>query len=79
MNTQNLTGKLAVITGGSSGIGFAIAEALAKQGARILIVARNEKKLASAAQQLSPYSQRPIETLSADISNLEDVKAIQTR
>ena len=76
MNTQNLTGKLAVITGGSSGIGFVIAEALAKQGARILIVARNEKKLASAAQQLSPYSQRPIETLSADISNLEDVKAI---
>lgn len=79
MNTQDLTGKLAVITGGSSGIGLGIAEALAKQGARILIVARNEKKLAVAAEQLSASSREPIETLSADISKLNDVKAIAAR
>ena len=79
MNMNNLNGKLAVITGGSSGIGLSIAEALAKKGARILIVARNEKKLADAAQQLSSSSQLPIETLSADISKAEDVKAIANK
>lgn len=79
MNINNLNGKLAVITGGSSGIGLAIAEALAKKGARILIVARNEKKLTDAAQQIASSSQFPIETLSADISQLEDVKAIANK
>ena len=79
MNIKDLNGKLAVITGGSSGIGLAIAEALAKQGARILIVARNEKKLNAAAEQLAASSQLPIETLSADLSKLEDVTAIAAK
>jgi len=79
MNTQNLAGKLAVITGGSSGIGFAIAQALAKRGAQILIVARNETKLAEAAKNLAVSSRLGIETLSADISNLDDVKRISEK
>jgi short-subunit dehydrogenase len=79
MNTNNLTGKLAVITGGSSGIGFAIAESLAKNGAQILIVARNQAKLDDAAQKLSTSSQLPIQTLSADLSNLDDVKRISDK
>jgi short-subunit dehydrogenase len=79
MNTHDLTGKLAVITGGSSGIGFAIAESLAKNGAQILIVARNQAKLDDAAQKLSISSQLPIQTLSADLSNLDDVKRISDK
>jgi len=77
MNMNNLNGKLAVITGGSSGIGFSVAEDLAKKGARILIVARNEKKLAQAAAQLKEVSAFPVITVSADIGNLEDIQKIK--
>lgn len=76
MNMQNLSGKLAVITGGSSGIGFSVAQLLAKRGARILIVARNQTKLNEAQQQLSVHSQYPVVTVSADISKLEDIKKL---
>ena len=76
MDMHDLSGKLAVITGGSSGIGFSTALLLAKRGARILIVARNEIKLAEAQQQLSVHSQYPVVTLSADISQAEDIKKL---
>ena len=76
MDMHDLSGKLAVITGGSSGIGFSTALLLAKLGARILIVARNETKLAEAQQQLSVHSQYPVVTVSADISQAEDIKKL---
>ena len=34
---ENFSGKLAVITGGASGVGFAIGEALAKEGAKVIL------------------------------------------
>ena len=34
---KNFTGKLAVITGGASGVGFAIGEALAREGAKVIL------------------------------------------
>ncbi len=45
----DLTGRLALVTGGSSGIGLAIATALAGAGARTTLVARDEERLATAA------------------------------
>ena len=45
MKFWSLEGKKALITGGSKGIGFAIAEEFVQLGARIIIVARDEKKL----------------------------------
>jgi NAD(P)-dependent dehydrogenase (short-subunit alcohol dehydrogenase family) len=45
-------GKSAIVTGGSEGIGFGIAEALVDEGARVVLVARREDKLAQAAGEL---------------------------
>jgi len=47
-------GKSVLITGGSEGIGFAIAAGLVKEGARVLLVARREEVLAEAARKLGP-------------------------
>jgi short-subunit dehydrogenase len=76
MNTKDLSNKLAVITGGSSGIGFAVAERLAERGARLLLVARDQAKLQSAAEKLGLRGAE-VHTLSADVSNASDMKRLQ--
>ena len=50
---MDLKGKRVVLTGGSSGIGFALAEELLKRGARVLIVGRRRERLNEAAAQLA--------------------------
>jgi len=52
LNSFNLAGRLALVTGSSSGIGFALARGLAGAGAHIVLNARNEGKLAAAAATL---------------------------
>ncbi len=48
----DLTGKVAVVTGGNGGIGFGMAEAIAGGGARVIIVGRNEEKNAAAVKAI---------------------------
>jgi 3-oxoacyl-[acyl-carrier protein] reductase len=49
----NLTGKLALVTGATGGIGQSIVKALANQGAKVIMVGRNEEKLQNLKQELS--------------------------
>lgn len=70
---KNFTNKLCVITGGSSGIGLAVAESLARQGARLLLVARGAEELERAADHLRQLGAASVDTLSADISQEADV------
>ncbi len=51
--SQRLSGKVAVITGGSGGIGYAIAQAFVVEGCSVVITGRNETKLNAAAAKLS--------------------------
>jgi NAD(P)-dependent dehydrogenase (short-subunit alcohol dehydrogenase family) len=49
---MNLEGKRALVTGGSSGIGFAIARAMLAKGARVVVTGRNAERLSKAVQDL---------------------------
>lgn len=52
----SLEGKVAVITGGGQGVGFAVAEEFVRRGARVVITGLEEEQLADAAQRIGPRS-----------------------
>jgi NAD(P)-dependent dehydrogenase (short-subunit alcohol dehydrogenase family) len=74
----NLTGKRAVVTGGSRGIGFAIADALAAEGADVAVLARNQDRLEQAGKRLRERGRRVL-TLAADTTDDDAVRAAISR
>lgn len=73
---MGLKDKVAVITGGSVGIGLAVAEGLAREGAHIVMVARDEARLNEAASQLaSDFGVRCL-PVSADVATPEGIDHI---
>jgi meso-butanediol dehydrogenase/(S,S)-butanediol dehydrogenase/diacetyl reductase len=68
---MNLSGKVALITGGGQGIGSAIAERFVADGAKICITGRSQEKLDKMAASLPAGSTT---TCSGDVSKLEDAK-----
>jgi NAD(P)-dependent dehydrogenase (short-subunit alcohol dehydrogenase family) len=66
--TKRLVGKLAVITGGSEGLGLAIAKAYASEGADIILVARDQAKLGLAATQVRECGAE-VQTYASDLSD----------
>jgi NAD(P)-dependent dehydrogenase (short-subunit alcohol dehydrogenase family) len=64
-----LDAKVALVTGGTSGIGLAAAKALAKEGAHVYITGRREQELATAVQQIGGNATG----VRGDVSNAGDL------
>lgn len=73
MQTARLDGRTMIVTGASSGIGYFIAEGLARLGAQIIVAARSAKK-ATAAIALLPERSRH-RRLELDLTNLESIRS----
>lgn len=69
MDTQLLKGKVALVTGGSSGIGFGTAKRLMEEGAFVYITGRRKEVLEQAAAKLGSR----VKAVQADISNKDDM------
>ena len=73
---MNLAGKSAVVTGGGTGIGWAIAKAFHDAGAKVGIAGRRMEKLTEAAQQVS--GEHPIVCHTVDVADRESVDAMMS-
>ncbi|MBI1324438.1 glucose 1-dehydrogenase [bacterium] len=75
-NPFDLTGRVAIVTGGNGGIGYGIARGLARAGASIAVVGRNREKSLDAAARLAVDFSVRAEAFTADVSNPEQVGVV---
>ena len=73
-----IEGRRAVVTGGSKGLGLAIARELAREGVGVAICARDEREVAAAGEELREHG-TPVHAQRADVSDPEDVRAFVAR
>src|SRR6266446_8234873 len=66
---SKLEGKIALVTGGNSGIGLATAKQFVKEGAYVFITGRREQELAAAAKEIG----KNVTAVQGDVSNLGDL------
>ncbi len=79
MSTPKIKTKgTALITGASAGIGAIYADRLAKRGYDLILVARNQSRLAALAQRLKSETARSVETIAADLNDKADLARIET-
>ena len=78
MTNSSVQNRLAIVTGGSRGIGLAIAQKLAELGAEIVITARKEADLEKAAKQIRATGGK-CEGIRCDVSSQSDVEALAQR
>jgi 3-oxoacyl-[acyl-carrier protein] reductase len=68
-----LKDKVVVVTGGSAGIGLEAARLFAAEGARVLICARREDKLAAAAADIAETTGSGVDTVAVDVTSVADL------
>ncbi|UYO38565.1 SDR family oxidoreductase [Rhodopseudomonas palustris] len=73
---MNFAGKAALVTGGSKGIGFAIAQALAQAGASVMICARDESEIAQALPALRDGVRGRVHGLACDVRDEAAVRQL---
>src|SRR5438270_2782066 len=73
LDVFNLSGKVALVTGGSKGLGKAMARALAEAGADVVISSRHENELRAALDEILTGTGRSGHLVVADMSRREDV------
>src|ERR1700712_5405189 len=71
---DKLKNKVAVITGGSSGIGFATAKEFIANGAKVVIFGRNRQSINEATEKLGSMSYG----IQGDVTNLSDLEKLYT-
>ena len=72
----DLSGKTALVTGGSRGIGLSVAKGLAEHGADVAIVARTKEQLEAAKQQIQADTDKKVWTFGFDIKNIKGIKGL---
>ncbi|RSN71363.1 glucose 1-dehydrogenase [Actinomadura sp. WAC 06369] len=78
-NDSRFDGKVALITGGTSGMGLAAARRLLEEGARVLVTGRDQGRLDAAAKELdgaAPDAGERVLTVRADAASLTDLDAL---
>jgi NADP-dependent 3-hydroxy acid dehydrogenase YdfG len=70
---MNLNGKVAVVTGASSGIGAGIAQAFAQQQMNVVLGGRNEQRLKEVASNIQEETQVQVSTFVVDVTKNEEV------
>src|SRR5262245_23539969 len=70
---QRLNGKVAIVTGGSRGIGLAIARALVRDGVQVAVTGRSAAHLSSARPEIEAAGPGKVETLHADVRRHDEV------
>jgi dehydrogenase/reductase SDR family protein 4 len=76
LSKYRLDGKVAVVTGASRGIGKAMAEGLARAGARLVIASRKMPDLEIAAREISAASGQRVLPVAAHMGRLEDLRGL---
>ena len=71
-----LENKVALVAAASRGLGRAVAEELAAEGAQLVICSRSEEKINRAAKEIAEATRAKVLAVAADVSNHEDVKRL---
>ncbi|HJX03492.1 MAG TPA: SDR family oxidoreductase, partial [Dehalococcoidia bacterium] len=74
----DLTGKVALVTGGGSGLGRAYCEAMAEFGADVVCVGRTEKRLQETLENIKQYGHRRL-AIKADVSRQDEIESMVER
>ncbi len=76
MSSDGFAGKVAIVTGGGAGIGFAVARAFAREGARVAVAGRRRDLLEHAAAAIAEVSGAEVLAVAADVAEPADCERI---